>query len=255
MKTPLFFSLVLCFFYANAQPQNQHITYNAAHGWGTAKNVSQQEDIRQVGSFESIAIAGPFKVTLNPGKESEVVLRGASKSLELIETKVEGGTLKIGSKPKVKFQNMHRQFRNIKIFITVDEIDGLSLSGSGKITSEQPLKAHQFSSKLSGSGSLDIALDAQKVEAKLSGSGKIVVRGHTKKLILALSGSGKLDAQNMESNAVEAKLSGSGRIYACPLQSLDVNISGSGIVKFCDREQGQNIRSNVVGSGKVISGF
>jgi len=59
MKTPLFFSLVLCFFYANEQqPQNQHITYNAAHGWGTAKNVSQQEDIRQVGSFESIAIAG-----------------------------------------------------------------------------------------------------------------------------------------------------------------------------------------------------
>ena len=59
----------------------------------------------------------------------------------------------------------------------------------------------------------------------------------------------------MESNAVEAKLSGSGLIYACPLQSLDVNISGSGIVKYCDREQGQNIRSNVVGSGKVISGF
>jgi len=150
---------------------------------------------------------------------------------------------------------MHRQFRNIEIFITVDEIDGLSLSGSGKITSEHPLKAHQFSSKLSGSGSLDIALDAQKVEAKLSGSGKIVVRGHTKKLILALSGSGKVDAQNMESNAVEAKLSGSGRIYACPLQNLNVNISGSGIVKYFDREQGQNIPSNVVGSGKVISGF
>ncbi len=252
MKTSLFLSMFICTILVNAQQNQEQTTYNGARGWVKSDRSFSKEQ-RQIGTFDAVVVGGPFEVKLIAGKEGTITLNGTSKQLEMIETKVIDNTLKIAYKNKAKLRNTYN--KTVRITLPVSEINGVTLSGSGDITSEFSLKSKSFEAKLSGSGNLNLQIESDDVEAKLSGSGKLKLQGRTENLEMALAGSGHLEAKGLLSTFATAKLSGSGRVTTCALSSLNAQVSGSGTVKYCDQEGGLKVRSNVVGSGKVVSAF
>lgn len=256
----------------------------------TAMLVAQTRETRNVGSFTKIAFRFPGKVYLKQGSPQKVEIEGDKEILKEIETEVEGSKLVIGKEGKwFDSWNWDSDDKKITVYITVPNIDGVNVSGSGSVIGQTKITGTDFDLNVSGSGSLSLDIEAGgNVEADVSGSGDIDLKGKCKsfnsdisgsgKVLLAvnikekatfgvsgsgriqasgsaesvkasLSGSGKVLAANLETNRCEIRISGSGDVEINVKNELDATISGSGSVAY--KGNPSKVSSHSSGSGKV----
>ncbi len=248
---------------------------------------AQKREVRNVDNFTKINFAFPGKLYLKQGSHQKVELEGDQSVLDEVETKVDNGRLRIGKEGK--WSNWSFGDRKITAYVTVPNINAVSVSGSGDIIGQNTIRTNDIDLNVSGSGSLTIEVEARgDVEADVSGAGDMELKGHftsfesdisgSGKVILSatidnsaefgISGSGKIEASG-KANFVKADISGSGKVLAADLTTnrcevrisgsgdgeinvtdeLDANISGSGSVSY--RGSPKKINSHASGSGKV----
>lgn len=249
--------------------------------------VAQQREVRDVESFTKISFGFPGKLYLKQGSPQKVELEGDKDVIEEVETEVSGGRLRIGREGK--WFDWGGSDNKITVYITVPDIEALSVSGSGDIIGQSRIRANDLNLNVSGSGSLTIDAEANgDVEANVSGSGDVDLKGHFEsfesdvsgsgRVVLSatidaaadfgISGSGKIEARG-SADFVKASISGSGKVLAADLETnrcdirisgsgdveinvkneLDANISGSGTVSY--RGNPKKVNSHASGSGKV----
>ncbi len=234
----------------------------------TALLIAQQREVRNVGNFTKISFRFPGKLYLKQGSPQKVELDGDKDVLEEVETDVEGNRLIIGKEGK--WFNWNFDDDKITVYITMPDIEGVSVSGSGDIIGQSKFKADDLDLNVSGSGSLSMEVDASgDIEADVSGSGDIDLKGHCKsfnsdvsgsgKVVLSatidntasfgVSGSGKIEASGSAEN-VKTNVSGSGKLLAADLQTnrCEIQISGSGDVEINVKNE---LDANISGSGSV----
>jgi len=207
-----------------------------------------KEEVLELPPFSKIALRISAKVYVVQGEKQSVKVVAEPETLEEIITEVKDRTLNIRY-PNTNF------FRNwnpgkVEVFITVPEVDGLTLSGSGDIVSEN-LKTRILDLLISGSGNITIEkLTTEKVDATISGSGNINLEsgGVAENMRARISGSGNINAGGFESKNVEVQTSGSGNVSVTSNGQLNVRISGSGSVYYSGNP---GIDSSISGSGKV----
>ena len=109
------------------------VTLAASAQWGRSERVTGNGDLkketRSVGNFKAVASAGSMNVQLAYGKPGSVTVEADGNLLEYIETKVENNTLKIGTRNYVSIRSSNK----ITVYVTVDQLEGLSVAGSGNI--------------------------------------------------------------------------------------------------------------------------
>ena len=208
-----------------------------------------KKENRNVGDFDKISLSISADLYLTQGSKNEVIIEADEDVLEKIETEVNGGTLNI------KFERWYnyRGAKNIKIYVTVKEINKLILAGSGDIVSKSPIKTENLDLVITGSGTISIDdLNTKRVDAMISGSGDIRVGGKTKanELDATVTGSGDIIASNMEFEEADLTITGSGTIKALVTERLDANITGSGTIYYKGKPV---IDANITGSGKIRS--
>lgn len=214
---------------------------------GNGGSTNDKRETREVGPFTQLELAVAADLYLKQGNEYSLVLEGDEDDLEEIETVVRHGTLKIKHDKPFHFGGMDR----IKVYVTMKDIEGLSVSGSGSLKAETPLEAEEIELNVSGSGEINIDdLNAYDAEMTISGSGDIHLSGGRKlsSLTCDISGSGELHARDLEAEKAELTISGSGGCKVHVTDELEVDISGSGNVRY----KGQpRINANISGSGDV----
>lgn len=211
--------------------------------------IAQNKETRNVGDFDAVAMGIEGKVYIKQGNENEVILEGDESALKDITTEVRGGRLVIkNERDSWRFWGSSTTSR-INVYITIKELKGASVSGSGQIIGESTFKTRDFDAALSGSGSMELEIDAEYTTTKISGSGRIIISGKTEKAKLSISGSGRYAAEKLDTKDYEISISGSGRSNIQVSGDLDVRISGSGSVYY-DGEP-TSINKKVGGSGKV----
>jgi hypothetical protein len=212
--------------------------------------VTAERNEREVPSFSEISLRISGKIHLEQGNRQSVRVEAKSSALEEIITEVKGRTLII------RFKSSHMFWRSfnpgrVDIYITVPEIDALSVSGSGDVVADSKIKSRILDLTVSGSGDISLNnLDAERVKASISGSGDILIgKGDlADELAVAISGSGNVKAENFEAKNVEAKIAGSGSCMVHAADHLKARVSGSGNVSYKGEPQ---IDTSVVGSGRV----
>jgi len=210
--------------------------------------VSAKEEIRELPSFSEISLRIPAKVYLEQGEEQSVRIVADSETLEQIITEVKGRTLNL----RFPGNNIFKRWDpgKIEIYISVPEVDGLNISGSGDIVSEK-IETRILDLLISGSGNIRIEqLTAERVNATISGSGNINIEdgGVAEELKTRISGSGKIDASGFEAKYVDAQTTGSGNSSVYSNGMIKVRIAGSGNVYYSGNPA---IESSIAGSGKV----
>jgi hypothetical protein len=205
---------------------------------------------REVPSFSEISLRISGKVHLEQGDRQSVRIEAKSSTLEEIITEVKGRTLIIRFKNSNLFWRSFNPGR-VDIYITVPEINALSVSGSGDIVADSKIKSRILDLAVSGSGDISLPnLDAEQVKAAVSGSGDIQIDngGIADDFEIAISGSGNVRAENFEAKKVSAKISGSGNCRVHATENLAARVAGSGSVLYNGNPQ---IDSSVAGSGKI----
>jgi hypothetical protein len=204
---------------------------------------------RKVPSFKGIGIAVPGEVYLVQGPVQKLVVEGSERVLSDLITEVRGNKLTVRLPNRWNF----RRNDELRIYITMPEINDISLSGSARLTAESPIKADRMSVSISGSGRVEIDdFEASRLDVSISGSGRLNLGGNrgVGDSRIAISGSGRYESMTMPSEKVNATISGSGscRVYA--LSDLNVRISGSGNVVYTGQPL---IDARISGSGKVVN--
>jgi len=217
-------------------------------GFFLSGQVLAKEEVREVAPFSKISLKISANVYVLQDDKQSVRIVADSETLEEIITEVKDRTLNI----RFPNNNIFKRWDpgKIDIYISVPEVDGLNVSGSGDIVSDD-INTRILDLLVSGSGNIKIEqLAAEKVTANISGSGNIVLKkgGVANELSARISGSGNIDARGFEAANVSVQTSGSGNCHVVSNGEIKARISGSGNVYYSGNPA---IDSSVSGSGSV----
>ena len=209
-----------------------------------------ERENRDVSSFSEISLRISGTVHLKQGKGQSVEIEAKSSTLEDIITEVKDRQLIIRF-PNRNFFERNYNSGKIDIYITVPEIDGLFISGSGNIVADNEIESRILDLAVSGSGNIVLDdLTAERVKASISGSGDIRIEngGVADELEVSISGSGSVKAEDFEADDIEVRVAGSGNCSVTSNGSIKARIAGSGSVYY---NGNPNIDSSVAGSGRI----
>ena len=195
-------------------------------------------------SFNQVKSEGAFDVHITNGNDFEIIVNAESNILPYIETDVNNHNLRIYIRG---IHNVKNQLP-MEVYITTPYLEGITQSGSGIVTSDYFSTDH-FNAVISGSGSIETAVDAVALDALISGSGNLVISGGTTNAGFVISGSGKINANDLQVRDCSAKISGSGNMWIRVERYLKASISGSGNVFYNGTPE---IERHISGSGNVI---
>ncbi len=195
--------------------------------------------------FTTVECSMSAQVEITQGSTQKVTIEGQANILDQISTEVKDNKWRI-KLPK----NMWADYDEVKIKITVPELVGIGLSGSGSMTTTNTIKSDDFQIGLSGSGRIEASVDAQYIDCGLSGSGNVYLKGKAKELNIGTSGSGDIRAMDCPVEKVKIGISGSGDCEVNVSSALEAGIAGSGNVRY---KGNAKIKSSISGSGSIRS--
>tara|TARA_R110001632_G_scaffold89433_1_gene192801 strand:- start:2939 stop:3634 length:696 start_codon:yes stop_codon:yes gene_type:complete len=227
------------------------LSVSAQSWWGNNKRVKGNGNIktetRNTSDYEGVSVGGFFDVILVKGKEGKIKIEGEENLMEYIITEVKRGTLHIKVEKGINIKTTRR----LTITVPVDEIEKVSLGGSGNIKSDMLLKADDFGVSLGGSGNITLKIDANTIGSSIGGSGNIKLSGKADSMKSSIAGSGDIKAYELEVNYVKATIAGSGSIRVSVKDEIKSTIAGSGSIYYKGNPPKINTKS--VGSGSVVS--
>lgn len=211
---------------------------NCINGTGT-----ESSETRTVQDFHSIHLQYPAQMKLIPGSSGKVLLYGDSGVLSELSTTVENGILTIKTKRCI------RNASDLYIEAYLQKLQQLKISGSAEVFADEMLSSEDASIRVSGSGTLNLPITAQTVSVHTSGSARVSLQGKARRLNLEVSGSGDISALDFPVEQAFLDISGSANCKLWVESLLDVQASGSGLVRYRGKPQ---IRTDISGSAKII---
>jgi hypothetical protein len=253
MKTTIFFTMTLIALLLTA----------CAGERGSSHLITES---REVSDFDRVEFALFGELTLTQGETESLTIEAEDNVMAKIQSEVKNGTLLIGL--DTGLSDSIEPTKPIKFDLTVKELVGLSLSGSGNINSAN-LNTEEMDFTVSGSGRIEVAnlaaedvqlelsgsaqlaigtLRAEKLEADLGGSSEVELAGQVSEQKITVSGSVEYRAVELEIQNVQVELNGGGQVTVWASQTLDVEISGSGQVNYVGTP---TVTEDISGSGSI----
>ena len=182
---------------------------------------------RAVSSFTGIETMGQISVGISQSNMTEVILYGFENLLQITETVVENGILKI------KFNSAYSNVvnSNMVAFIRVPHLNYIANYGNENMEMGGFLNGTSLNAKLYGSGDIKV-LNSKYLNASLQ-----------------VVGSGNIEAKGLVADTVSATIHGSGFINISPQQKLNATIYGSGNINYWGFPV---VETMVYGSGRII---
>ena len=200
---------------------------------------------KQVGTYQSISVAGSFDVELVQGDEGLIEVSIEDNLVEFLEIENNDGHLKIKWK---EFTNIQTS-KGVAIKVPVADLDKITLAGSGEIYNKEMLKLDYLDLNMAGSGNIKLNLSTNSVVANLAGSGDINLNGTAEKAQFKMAGSGDIEAFEFKAHDVTASIAGSGTINLYADVNLKAEIAGSGDIHYKGNPENDDVK--VAGSGRV----
>lgn len=208
---------------------------------GQGPIISEELNLNRI---DAIDLQLPAKVYITQGPEQKVEVEGQANVIDYLERTVRGGLWEIGIDERC-VNNME----SMRIFLTLPDITGLKISGSGEIISENTLYADDIDLSIEGSGNISLDLEADDIDASVSGSGNLRLVGLADEISFHVTGSGDMQAFKLMARKGEVNIDGSGDVELYITEILNVYITGSGDVLYKGLP---SLNVSVSGSGGVI---
>jgi len=210
-------------------------------------NGNTTTETRTASNFDEVELAMAGDVYITKADNYSVQIEASDNLHEIIETKVSGSELEID----LQNNKCLKGNSNVKIYITMPELTGLTVSGSGGIYVSSFFDSNSMDIDISGSGEIEMdSLKVNSFDANISGSGEMLIHGvdtcNNQKL--NISGSGKFRGYDMITAHSDINISGSGDCEVNVVESIKAKISGSGNVTY---KGTPTVDSNISGSGSI----
>ena len=180
---------------------------------------------RSVAAFDRVKISGTSPLRFRPGPDYKVVLEGDDNLLPLYESTVSAGVLHLGFTGGI--HDLKSPFR-----VSIEAPNLLSLDSSGALEAElEDLSGDTFT--------LDV-----------SGMTKVRMTGEVGKLRFDSAGTLEADAFGLKADHVYVDASGAANVRVTAVETIGVDIKGSGEVRY--RGKPQITENKIAGAGKIV---
>ena len=200
---------------------------------------------RTVSEFKAVVTGGSEDLFVTQGNTQKVRIEGDEDIVKDIDTYVRNGVLYI----EYKGRGYHRSHDQTRVYVTMKEVNGLKLAGSGSIIGETPITTDELELGISGSGSIKLDVTATQINSGISGSGNIKLTGKTTDNNFKISGSGDVNTLDLKAENCAVQISGAGDAKVYVSKRLEVKVSGSGSIRYAGDPD--KVNTNVSGSGSV----
>ncbi|MHC2990352.1 hypothetical protein OB13_01645 [Pontibacter sp. HJ8] len=197
---------------------------------------------RDVSGFKGIDVSGGFAVELTQGSKEGVRVEAQENLLSNIKTEVRNGVLHIYNDGSISTN------KGMKAYITVRELNKVSISGGVKVTGNSTFKADAFDLDLSGGSKVTLAISTKKLNADMSGASKVELTGRADEVMMDMSGASNVDASELEAKNVKIEASGASKVRVFAKENLDINASGASNVAY---KGNPSITSDVSSAAKI----
>ena len=201
-------------------------------------------DTLTVPAFHSFNLAAVGDVIVSQGASQRFVITVDDNILPHLTTSVNGGVLEIGVQPGVQLSDY-----DLEVQVRMVDIQRLSLSGVGTISSQDTLLIDSLAVMLSGTGNAVLDLEVGYFKSSVTGVGNVTAAGSVSSQIFSLSGQGALHAFDLASDTTVVNIDGVGSADVTVSELLDITIGGTGTVHYKGRPA---INVSISGSGDVV---
>lgn len=217
---------------------------------GSGNVVTREYDVKD---FHSVRLAGIGSLSIDQTGEESLRIEAEDNLLDYLKVEVRGHELYLGVENKVSL----RPTRSINYFLTVKDLEGIALTGSGSIHTS-PLQASSLAISLTGSSDLDTGrLSIEKdFSLRLSGSGHSEMQSiKAENGEIIISGSGKMRSDEIEMAQIKLGITGAGdmRFRNVRAESIETHISGSGNIELDGKTTEQELRISAAGKYRAQS--
>jgi hypothetical protein len=201
---------------------------------------------RELTGFNRISLGGVGHLKLEPGDRESVRVEARPDVLPYVGTEVKEGRLRIWLKDRVLGLGFGST-GPINFTVTFRELNGIELSGAGKVTGSG-LVADHLDLAISGAGKAKLEVTVTELKTRISGSGSLRLSGEAARQELTISGAGKYSAAELSGQEGRVAISGAGNSMLNVSDKLEVRISGCGSVRYLGAPK---LVKRVSGVGKV----
>lgn len=165
-------------------------------------------ETRDVSDFTEIVLEGSGTVNVEITGTESLTIEAEDNLMPHLTSDVRSGRLVLGTDSPLSTT------RGITYSITVGTLEGVTIDGSGNVTSSD-ISGASFNAEINGSGTIDlIRVDLGSFVSKISGSGDIDVTGAAEDLRVSIPGSGTFTGVDLEAVNGNVTISGSGRPWS-----------------------------------------
>jgi len=187
-------------------------------------------EVREAKNFHGISVSSAFDVYITQSNQEAVAVSASeTKYRDRISVEVKGGILVI----KYNHEGLwSKGNKKLKAYISIKEIDKLTISGACDVYINDGLKAENLSIDQSGASDLHGKLDVKKLSVDLSGASDIVVSGTAVNMQIEASGASSFKGYDLQTDYCDAKASGASDISITVNKELSAQASGASDVHY-----------------------
>ena len=183
------------------------------------------KETRDLPVFNKIDVGGAFEVLIEMGQDQSVIVETEQKNLEKISTEVKDNLLEITSRGILKP-------RELKIYLVVEDIEGIFVSGACDLESTGTIKADMLELRSSGASDVSLDIETDNLSSSISGAATVYLSGKAEQHSLETSGASTLKAADLETQTTVADLSGASSAIVFAKQDLVAELSGSAAIDY-----------------------
>ena len=182
---------------------------------------------KTVAAFTGVETHYDIKAIITYGATQQVEVSGYENLLNVLETPVENGVLKL------KFKTGYHTIKNVNVVarLQLPALTSATIHGSNNIEVTGFTNDNAFTGQIHGSGSIKVANSAFE------------------KATLRINGSGDIDARGLQAKEATAHINGSGEVFVSVSDKLIATINGSGNINYWGNPA---VETSIQGSGRVV---
>jgi len=188
-------------------------------------------EVRTAKNFHAINLSSAFDVFLTQGNEEAVAVSAAeTKDREKIKVEVKSGVLYISY--DAKGMKWGKGNKKLKAYISIKQIDALTVSGACDVFISGTLKVPALSLNQSGASDVKGRIEVGKLKVDLSGASDVTVTGVATQLTIEASGASDFKGYDLITDICNAKASGASDVKITVNKELSAQASGASDVKY-----------------------
>jgi len=202
------------------------------------------EETRDLGNFNKISVTRGMNVYISQGSNQKVVVKADENLLDVIETTVSDGTLKVSCNRGI------RKAESNKVLITIPNLDLVKTTAGSNVFAEDTLNFKVLEIKSTAGSNVKLILKSEELTVSAMAGSNIFLNGTTESFNAKANSGSNVKAGDLRATTGDLKASSGANVWINVQKELSAKVSSGANVFYYGNPETTNIEKS--SGGNVI---